>query len=277
MHDAEYLEFDGRLAFVETWPGHRPTVLCVHTAGQSGVQYRHVAPGLAELGFGVVVADLPGHGRSEPAPGGPISDLSWYAEWCVRLIAKLGLERPYLLGCSIGGSIALDVATRLPGDQLSGVVALDPSGVLGSDGGPPPSPLLEDAASPSMRDRTYFGTIEACGKSVPAERAELIAQMHCREDWHITVSDIHGALTHDIRAELARITCPVRILTGEDDYFVPPSRVRRVADLVPHAAFEVMPGVGHYPMEEIPDFAERFDRWVREFEPAAAELDGAAP
>ncbi|QXJ25648.1 alpha/beta hydrolase [Actinomadura graeca] len=275
MHNADYMEIDGRLAFVETWPGGRPAVLCVHTAGQSGVQYRHVADGLAALGFGVVVADLPGHGRSEPAPGGPVSDLSWYAGWCMRLMAALELERPYLLGCSIGGSIALDIATRMPGG-LSGVVALDPSGVLPSDDGPPRPPALEDSASPSMRDRTYFGTIEACGRSVPAERAELIAQMHCREDWHITVSDIHGALTHDIREALAAITCPVRILTGEDDFFVPPSRVRRIAGLVPHAAFELMPGIGHYPMEEIPDFAERFDRWVKDFD-AAGGLDGAAP
>ncbi|RFS86030.1 alpha/beta hydrolase [Actinomadura spongiicola] len=263
MHNADYLELDGRLAFVETWPGSRPAVFCVHTAGQSGVQYRHAAAELAELGFAVVVPDLPGHGRSEPAADGPISDLSWYAAWCTRLIAALGLERPYLLGCSIGGSIALDMATTMP--DLSGVVALDPSGVLGSDGGPPPRPVLEDSGSPSMRDRTYFGTVEACGRSVPAERVELIAQMHCREDWHITVSDIHGALTHDIRDALADITCPVRILAGEDDYFVPPSRVRRIADLVPHAVYELMPGIGHYPMEELPDFAERFDHWVKDF------------
>ncbi|WP_207400477.1 alpha/beta fold hydrolase [Actinomadura roseirufa] len=271
MHNAHYLELDGGLAFVETWPGGRPPVLCVHTAGQSGVQYRDVAPGLAALGFEVIVADLPGHGRSEPAPGGPVGDLSWYADWCMRLIAALRVERPYLLGCSIGGSIALDVATKMPGD-LSGVIALDPSGVLGGDGGPPPPPLLEDSGSPSMRDRTYFGTIEACGRSVPAERAEMIAQMHCREDWHITVSDIHGALTHDIRGSLAAITCPVRILTGEEDFFVPPSRVRRIADLIPHAVFELMPDVGHYPIEEIPDFAPRFERWVKDF----GELDGIA-
>ncbi|WP_067452051.1 alpha/beta fold hydrolase [Actinomadura macra] len=275
MHNADYLDLDGRSVFVETWQGSRPTVLCVHTAGQSGVQYRDVAAGLAGLGFGVVVADLPGHGRSEPAAGGPVSDLSWYAGWCVRLIAALDLRRPYLLGCSIGGSIALDVATRMPG-ELSGVVALDPSGVLGSDGRPPPLPVLEDSASPSMRDRTYYGTIEACGRSVPADRAELIAQMHCREDWHITVSDIHGALTHDIRAELADITCPVRLLAGEDDFFVPPSRVRRIADLIPHAVYELMPGIGHYPMEEIPDFAPRFERWVKDFD-AASTLDEVAP
>lgn len=261
MHSAHYLEIDGGLCFVERWPGTGPTVLCLHTAGQSGVQYRRAAPAVAAYGFDVLVVDLPGHGRSEPVPGGPVSDLSWYATWVLDLLETLAVPNPYLIGCSIGASIALDAATRL--DSTAGVLALDPSGVLGTEGTVPRTPLLEDSASPSMRDRTYYGTLAACGRAVPPEQTELIAAMHCREDWHITTSDIQGALTHDIRAQLPAIRCPVYLLTGEDDYFVPPERVRRIAELMPHARFEVMPGVGHYPIEELPDLAARFAGWVK--------------
>ncbi len=62
---AEYLEPDGRLAFVET-EGEGEPLLCPHTAGQSGVQFRGVRKGLADLGHQVIIVDLPGHGRSEP-------------------------------------------------------------------------------------------------------------------------------------------------------------------------------------------------------------------
>ncbi len=82
MIEARYLEIGGALGFVEiVTPDARsgnaldatdlPTVLCIHTAGQSGVQWRHGARDLADRGYRVIVPDLPGHGRSEPAPGGP--------------------------------------------------------------------------------------------------------------------------------------------------------------------------------------------------------------
>jgi len=265
MHCAQYREIGGCRSFLERWPSTGPTVVCIHTAGQSGVQYRDVAPGLAARGFDVLVVDMPGHGRSEPVATGPVSDLSWYAQWILDALRDLEVERPYLIGCSIGGSIALDVAARADrsGMPIAGVLALDPSGVLGPDGPEPRRPLLEDSVSPSMRDRTYYGTLAACGRTVPSDRVELIARMHCREDWHVTTLDIQGALTHDIRAELGSITCPVYLATGADDYFVPPARVQRIADLIAHARFDVLDGVGHYPIEELPDIAERFADWVR--------------
>lgn len=266
MHTAEYRDIDGQVAFVERWPGPGDTVLCIHTAGQSGAQYRRSAPSLALHGFDVVVVDLPGHGRSDPVPSGPIDDLSWYATWCVALLRDLDARRVWALGCSIGGAIALDIATRSP-TPVRGVIALDPSGVLGgADGWVPRSPLLEDSGSPSMRDRTYLGTVEACGTQAPPALVEQIATLHCREDWHVTVNDIHGAFTHDIHDRLGEVACPVYLACGADDYFVPPQRVRRIADAVGTPYFEVLPGVGHYPIEEIADVGALVAGWIEQME-----------
>lgn len=268
MHSARYLEVAGQHAFVECWPGDRDTILCIHTAGQSGAQYRHAAPSLAARGFEVLVVDLPGHGRSEPVRGGPVDDLGWYAGWCADFLDVWESGPAWLLGCSIGGAIALDIATR-PRARVRGVIALDPSGVLGgADGWVPRSPLLEDAGSPSMRERTYLGTVEACGTAVPPSRVETIAQMHCREDWHVTVSDIHGAFTHDIRSALGGVSCPVYLAAGEDDYFVPSHRVRRIAELLPRARFELLAGTGHYPIEELSDLGAIVEDWIGRLEDA---------
>lgn len=264
MHSAQYLEVAGQHAFVECWPGERETIVAIHTAGQSGVQYRHAAPALAARGHRVVVPDLPGHGRSEPVPGRPVDDLGWYARWCADLLQALEIDGAWLLGCSIGGAIALDVATR-PAARVGGVIALNPSGVLGgADGWVPRSPLLEDAGSPSMRERTYLGTVDACGTAAAPALVETIARMHCREDWHVTVCDIHGAFTHDIGSALGTITCPVILTAGDADYFVPPHRVRRIADLLPRARFEVLAGIGHYPIEEVADLGALVDGWIRD-------------
>jgi len=69
-----YLEIGQSVAFIEEH-GAGPTVVCLHTARQSGVQWRYVSRGLAARGYRVIVPDLPGHGRSEPAPSGPNTDL----------------------------------------------------------------------------------------------------------------------------------------------------------------------------------------------------------
>lgn len=266
MMRAEYRGLAGSLAFLEDIGAGRP-VLCIHTAGQSGVQWRRVGGALARLGRRVIVPDLPGHGRSEPAPGGPVRDLGAYAAWCAELIEALGLDRPYVVGCSIGGKIALDLACRL-GEKLSGVVA------MAADAGLDPAAgramarglerELEDSAAPSRTDRTYYGTLAVVGRAVPAERRRLIADMHRRENPGVSTSDLIGWASHDVWAGLPSVRCPVHLVVGGDDLWVDAARVRRTADLIPGARYTLLDGIGHYPMEEMDDFAAVLDGWLGE-------------
>ena len=261
MH-ARQLDVGGTGTFVLE-EGTGPPVLCLHTAGQNGVQWRHAQPALAALGYRVVVPDLPGHGRSEPMPGGPVRDLGVYAAWCEELIDRLGLERPFVLGCSIGGAIALHLAVRR-GDRLSGVVAMAAHGggedeILSVRG---LERELVDAASPSRSDRTYLGTLAVVGRSVPAARRELIARMHRREDPEITSSDLIGWVTHRVVDELPAVVCPVHLAVGADDLWLDPAAVRRAAELIPDGTCEVLDGIGHYPMEEVDRFADVAHGWL---------------
>jgi pimeloyl-ACP methyl ester carboxylesterase len=260
---AHDLHVAGSRAFVLE-EGEGVPVLCLHTAGQNGVQWRDVQSELAALGYRVVVPDLPGHGRSEPAPRGPVRDLGDYAAWCEELVDRLGMERPFVVGCSIGGAIALQLAVRR-GDRLAGAVAMAAHG--GTDtvrmlsvGGLERE--LVDAAAPSRSDRTYHGTLAVVGASVPPERAELIARMHRREDPEITTSDLMGWATHDVRSALPGVACPVHLVAGEDDLWLDPADVRHAADLIPDARCTFLEGVGHYPMEELPGFAVTLHGWL---------------
>jgi pimeloyl-ACP methyl ester carboxylesterase len=263
---ADYVEIDGAQAFVEHWGEGRP-VLCIHTAGQSGVQWRHVAPALAARGYHVVVPDLPGHGRSEPAVSGPVRDLGQYGAWCERLIAHLRLDAPFVVGCSIGGKISLDLAIRC-GRRLSGVVAMAAdSGMPAHAGAAMARGLereLEDSAAPSRSDRTYLGTLAVVGRKVPARRAELIAAMHRREDPVISTSDLIGWARFDRAGDLPGIACPVHLVVGEDDLWLDAENVKRTAQSIPGARFTLLEGIGHYPMEELDDAAQRIDAWLTE-------------
>lgn len=262
---AEYRGVAGALAFVERHgEPDAPPVLCVHTAGQSGVQWRHVAPALAAAGHHVVVPDLPGHGRSEPAPEGPVEDLGTYAAWCLELADALGLERFAVAGCSIGGKIALDLAVRAS-PRLTGVVAMAADAWTG--GRPSARGLrreLVDVAAPSRSDRTELGTRAVLGRGIDPDRARMIATMHRREDPVVSNSDLLGWTTHDLREALPRITCPTHLVVGADDLWLDADRVRWAASRIPGARCTVLDGVGHYPMEEIDGFATTLQRWLGE-------------
>jgi pimeloyl-ACP methyl ester carboxylesterase len=227
------------------------------------VQWRYTAGPLAAAGYEVVVVDLPGHGRSEPAANGPVTDLGEYADWLTRLLCLLDVERPFVVGCSIGGKIALDLAVRL-GDGVAGVVA------MAADAKNPharESSLrreLEDSAAPSRSERTYLGTLAVIGADLGAERRALIATMHRREDPLVSTSDLIGWATHDLRGRLSEIVAPVRLVAGTDDLWLDVDDVAWAAAQIPGGTLTVLDGIGHYPMEEMADFPLVLGEWLAE-------------
>lgn len=266
MMRAAYLKIDGALSFYEDIGEGQP-VFCIHTAGQGGVQWRHVGTALAAHGYRVIVPDLPGHGRSELPLSGAIRDLSDYASWCERLMDELELNRPFVVGCSIGGKIAIELACRR-GASLSGAVA------MAADAGMPKAAgqgmsrgllrELEDSAAPSRSDRTYFGTLAVVGRKVAEEKRRQIADMHRREDPVVSNSDLIGWAGFDAWQRLASATCPVHLVAGDDDLWIDLDAVKRTAGHMPQARFTLLEGVGHYPMEEMQDFDRVLDGWLRE-------------
>lgn len=274
---ADYLEVGGTRSFVIE-EGEGQPVLCLHTAGQNGAQWRDVQSDLAALGYRVVVPDLPGHGRSEPAADGPVRDLGIYASWCAELMDRIGMHRPFVVGCSIGGAITLQLAVRR-GDRLAGALAMAADG--GQSGGARLTVRglereLVDAAAPSRSDRTYFGTLAVVGRLVSRHRAELIATMHRREDPEVSASDLIGWTTHDVRSQLAEIACPTHLVVGEDDLWLNPENVRRAAAMIPDGRYTLLPGIGHYPMEELGSFAETVHGWLKDLGTPSTGLAGTA-
>jgi len=274
MMRAAYREIDGALAFHEDI-GQGRTVFCIHTAGQSGVQWRHAGAALARRGYRVIVPDLPGHGRSEPPTTGAISDLRDYARWCERLMDELELEQPYVVGCSIGGKIAIELACSM-GARLAGAVA------MAADAGMPKAAgqamrrgllrELEDCAAPSRSDRTYFGTLAVVGRNVAQARRQLIADMHRREDPIVSNSDLIGWASFDAWSRLESARCPVHLVAGDDDLWIDAQAVRRTAQAMPRARYTLLEGIGHYPMEEMENFDAVLDGWLQDLRATPNEV-----
>lgn len=110
-----------RIHYVETGEG-RPIVF-VHGLGGQLHHFRHpIFPLLT--GYRLIALDRPGSGYSERATGAT-ARLPEQADIVVKFIEALGLEKPLLVGHSLGGAVALTVALNHP-DAVSGVVTLAP-------------------------------------------------------------------------------------------------------------------------------------------------------
>ena len=111
--------------------GQGVPLLCLHTAGADCRQYRHVLND-AEITerFRVIAFDLPYHGRSTPADGWWLKKYRLTTQSYLAMIRavwlKLGLEKPVVMGCSMGGAIVLKVAAEYQ-EELTGIVGLESS------------------------------------------------------------------------------------------------------------------------------------------------------
>lgn len=277
-------EIEGRYVTVD---GHRmymdvagdPTgqgMICLHTAGKHALQWRFVLPYFAERGYFVVAPDLPGHGKSLLRDFVPIDSVHVYAELIWKLCAELGMRRPVIMGCSIGGDITLDIAAHHSTDLLAAIpceaAARTPTYPLGAlERG------LEDSGIPSFADQSYFGGLSAAGTRALPERVREIAWVRRFGDPKIHYNDLKGWVAHDVRHMLADISCPVAVVWGNEDYFVPYDYVRETVEGIPGARLIEVRGIGHYPHVETPEFnllvAEFLDS-IRKPHLAAAQAAG---
>ncbi|RWM29334.1 alpha/beta hydrolase [Mesorhizobium sp.] len=119
----KFVEFDGnRIHYVEEGEG-RPIVF-LHGLGAQLHHFRHTLFGHFGAGYRLIALDRPGSGYSVRA-GGASGRLPEQAEVVRRFIGELGLERPLIVGHSLGGAIALALAVGHPA-AISGIALLAP-------------------------------------------------------------------------------------------------------------------------------------------------------
>ena len=112
-----------RLSIIEAGVG--PTVLAVHGLGATKGSFLPTVAALASAGFRVIALDQPGFGDSDK-PIGARYDARYFSDAVVDLLDALELDRAHLVGNSLGGRVALEVAFRHP-DRVGGLGLLAPA------------------------------------------------------------------------------------------------------------------------------------------------------
>lgn len=243
-----------RVYFEEAGKG-RP-VLCLHTAGADTRQWRHLLcdPEICAQNR-LIAFDMPWHGKSLPPEGFEREEYflttEIYMETVLAVASALGLERPVLAGCSMGGRIALQLAA-LHGEAFSGFIAIEASDF-----------------QPAWYDIDWFHRPDAHGGEMGAAlvSANISPYAPSAERWNtlwmfmqsgpgVFRGDL-GFYTRDdsLIARLRRIDTaktPVHILVGAYDLTCTPEDARRTADAIPGASICAMDELGHFPMSEHP-------------------------
>jgi 3-oxoadipate enol-lactonase len=228
-------------------------VVFLHGIGGAARAWAPQAQSFAHAGFAPVALDLPGYGARPPIAEMQFEALAADVE---AAIAERGLQRPVLIGHSLGGMVAQAMLRRKP-DGYAAAVLCCTSPAFGNPGGDFQKKFVADRLAPleggkRMADLAADINGEIAGPAPDAAGRELaIACMGAvpAVTYRAAVQCLVG---FDERANLASIGVPVLCLAGEHDRNAPPPMMERMASRIPSAKYVCLPDVGHLPNLERP-------------------------
>ena len=243
--------------------------------------------------YRILAMDVRGHGRS--TPGGDGFGRTIAARDVRAVLEHFDLRDAIVVGHSMGGMILMEFAGDFPDElqeRVAGLVFMDTAAyqvlprlalpvmkALGrrvrvrfDDGRTVPDRSMGDDDLSWVMSRLAFGArpsgravdeVRRCGAEVPQSTA--------LPSW----IDI---LDHDAREALRATSTPSLIVVGSRDLLTPVAGARRIAQFLPHARLEVLPGCGHQMMQERPyEFAELLDGFAAGLPQRSMSGAGPAP
>lgn len=268
--------------------GSGPAVVLIHGLTGSSSTWREVMPVLAER-YTVIAPDLLGHGESAK-PRGDYS-LGAFASGIRDLLVGLGIERATVVGHSLGGGVAMQLAYQFP--QRCERLVLVSSGGLGKEVSwflklvslPGSELVMPLFLLPHMKDALERVAL-ALG-NLPGVRTGSELSSYSKEVWRsyagLTETQNRMAFIHTVRSVIdplgQRVSArdrlylaqkvPTLIVWGDRDKVIPVEHAYAAHDLIPGSHLAVVEGVGHFvPIERPGAFIEAFDHFMASTEPS---------
>jgi 3-oxoadipate enol-lactonase len=215
--------------------------------------------------FDIIRPDMRGFGESElpPAPYSTRADI-------IGLLDHLGVDRAHVVGCSMGGTVAIDLTLENP-DRVAKLVLVG-SGVSGSNLGEADSAFFADVEAADQA-----GDMDAVNRAevrlwvdgprrpegtAPAAVRELVLDMNGRSlhsDW---ASAANQSLDPPAIGRLPEIAAPTLVIVGGEDLPHAAANADVITSKIPRSRTVVINGAAHLPSLERP---EEFNRLVLEF------------
>lgn len=242
--------------------GAGETLLFLHGIGGNArnweAQLDHFAPRYKAAAW-----DARGYGGS----GGAVERFEQFAEDAAAVIEGLGAPA-HVVGLSMGGRIALDLAARCPGHVKSLTLANTSAG--SAETATPEKvaaflalrlkPLVEDGLTPADIAESIVAGI--AGPNITPEAREALLDSHRRLQKEGYIAAMRAVTSFTAFPDFATIAVPTLVLTASEDRVAPPAHARLMAERIPNARLVEIPGAGHISNIEAP---EAFNAALGEF------------
>ncbi|WP_420112667.1 alpha/beta fold hydrolase [Pseudactinotalea sp.] len=244
-------------------------MLLLHGGGSdnSGISWFHSFTALG-ADRRLIAIDLPGFGGTQEIP--PLHGPKPMADFVARVAHEVGVSSAIVVGVSMGGDVALNVALRHPG-LVAGLVLISPGGLAPRVKGPfthrfawlgaqlPDWLLLPLSRVANMFTGSVIRAIVADPTTLPVEvRDEFIRESRAPRAGiaygrYNQATLGHARLTNDLTGEVSSIVAPTLLFHGLKDPIVDPEGSRRAAGLIRHARLVLLPNAGHWGQLEAHD------------------------
>jgi pimeloyl-ACP methyl ester carboxylesterase len=240
--------------------GEGMPLLCLHTAGAHNAEWRFLLNDpYIRSHFKSYAFDLPFHGKSLPP-----EDVEWwktdyklttdfFAGFIMAFVRTLELDRPVVIGSSMGGNITLKLALDYA-DEVRAVIGLEAQ--AGGYEEKKPGAYLDVLYRPDIHggEASAELTVDLCAPQSPEKYRWELWWIYTQEGAGIYNGDLHF-FSHewDVRKDLHHIDtkkCPVYLLTGEYDWSCTPADTLAAAEKIDGAKVTIMKEIGHFPMDE---------------------------
>jgi 3-oxoadipate enol-lactonase len=245
--------------------GSGTPLLLIHGLGYARWGWEPVLPGLAER-FDVMLFDNRGIGESD-APPGPYTAAEM-ADDAIQVLDEAGVGRAHVVGTSLGGMVAQELALGHP-DRVDRLVL-----ACTTPGGPKAHPmpqrtltLMAEAATrePAVALRRFVEN--ALAPATVAEHPELVDRILAHriataQDPVAWAAQAAAGATFDAFERLGALAARALVQHGDEDVVVDPRNADLLVELLPDARLERLQGTGHLFFWEAP---ERFVSSVSAF------------
>ena len=242
-------------------------VIFLHGIGGSGRMFAPQVASFASAGYYPVALDLPGYGDRTPVEAMSFEALAEDVEFT---ITQNALEKPVLIGHSMGGMVVQTMLRRRPDDYRAAVLSCT-SPAFGNPAGDFQKKFVADRLAPLEAGRTMADIAPDAAAGLMGPNADPAGKALFIEQYALTPESTYRAavqslVTFDERANLPAIKVPVLCLAAEHDRNAPPPVLEKMAAKIPGARYVCLPGLGHMPNLEAP---QAFDATIFNFLNAA--------